>query len=852
MDIKENYLFPYARKGLANNIPEEDVFGNVSGNEALAKMRAVLTIHTQYKASGLDEENENNEVKDENKDNYKTLLHDKEIGLYGPADVSSISPAAVLKCRPAAGSSDFPAQYFPYIEFREPDFPWRFTPAKIKDDKLTPWLALVVLEKEIVTVQKDDNKLPVVKFNGDKEAYQAAFPKMSELWKTAHAQSPKKETALFSRIISLRGVDPKTGIIPPLKEDTDYIACLVPSYETGRLRGLGVGPEDLQGITAQAPAWEDYDIQKGKQRGMEFPVYFSWSFRSGGASFEELVKSLQVVKSGKAGLAVDVTHMGNGFDYEAVYAKNGPGKNVRKTITIPAATKPQPPEPEEKAFPDKVDEKDLYDNLQSLLKSSYIFLENAADIGQKIPKGGPDEGDDPCVVPPVYGARHILATKLDKQPWMNKINMDVHYRIAAGLGRKAVIENQEMLMDRAWKQVEAVQALNMELYKRLLSIGANNALQGKTVGQYGENNKYLASMMFYLSSMREAYKKKGDPTLASVLEERDVPRAFATPSFHGMTDRVAKIVADLDTKSVMENILEYQTYRFPDHQVNGSYPISSLKDYSNHAFKSIFGEIKDNRILNRIWVHHVIESSGQSGGGISFKEYDVYAADTVDLPGWIKSDNTSLVFDTEDNRKKYNYKGESVLTPIPAIKDIYCCPTSPHSWLASYIENIKNKHIFSSANIYQCDEILQKFFDEGFDRHDCMGYMYDFDSCYGEESFQLRIREDRIYLSSNHSDNVDDSNMVYHEVKDEDCDFIRPNMVVMRNGDYSLLFGKSLFTGIKYNGQTIYFADFDRLYEEVIKQNNGNYLCYFNVPYGSMQAAFTLPATHFIYYDFDL
>ncbi|MBQ5415727.1 MAG: hypothetical protein IIU23_00850, partial [Bacteroidales bacterium] len=672
---------PYARKGLANNIAEEDVFGNVSGNEALAKMRAVLTVHTQYKASAVDEENQD-----------KTVINDKEIGLYGPADVSSISPAAILKCRPAAGSEGFPPQYFPYIEFREPDFPWRYTPAKVKDNRLTPWLALVVLEKEIISVQNNDNRLPVVKFNGDKAAYQAAFPSMSELWKTAHAQSPKKTVPLFSRIISLRGIDPKTGEIPDLKSKTDYMVCLVPSYETGRLRGLGFTPEKLYGITAQAPAFEDYDTQKGKPRGMEFPVYYSWEFRSGEASFEELVESLQVVKSGKAGLAVDVTHMGNGFDYEAVYGKKGPGKKVRKTITIPAATKPQPPEPEEAAFPNKTDEKDLYTNLQVLLKSSYVFLENAADIGQKIPKGGPDEGDDPCVVPPVYGARHILATKLDQQPWMNKINMDVHYRIAAGLGRKAVLENQEMLMDRAWKQVEAVQALNMELYKRLLSMGANNALQGKTVGQYGKDNKYLASMMFYLSSMKDAYKEKGDPTLASVLEDRDVPRAFATPSFHGMTDRVAKIVADLDTKSVMENILEYQTYHFPDHEVNGAYPIASLKKYSEDAFTSIFEEIMNTMVLN-----HFIKSNSSAPSWGTNSNAAKYYVNIVELPKW-NAHYASSLLDLNYTTNSYPTSGK---LPLPSFNNTDVSPDSPISWIASFIKYGLSNLIKTSSYLFK-------------------------------------------------------------------------------------------------------------------------------------------------------
>lgn len=806
MDIQETYLFPYARKGLANNIPEEDVFGNVADNEALAKMRAVLTIHTQYKASAADEENQD-----------KTVINDKEIGLYGPADVSSISPAAILKCRPAPGSDGFPPEYFPYIEFREPDFPWRYTPAKVKDNRLTPWLALVVLEKDLISVQNNDNKLPVVKFNGDKAAYQAAFPSMSELWKTAHAQSPKKTVPLFSRVISLRGIDPETGKIPALKPTTDYMVCLVPSYETGRLRGLGFAPEKLYGLTAQAPAFEDYDIQKGKQRGMEFPVYYSWNFRSGEASFEALVESLKVVKSGKAGLAVDVTHMGNGFDYEAVY-KKGPGKKVRKTITIPAATKPQPPEPEEAAFPNKTDEKALYDNLKTLLESSYIFLENAADIGQEIPKGGPDEGDDPCVVPPVYGARHILATKLDQQPWMNKINMDVHYRIAAGLGRKAVLENQEMLMDRAWKQVEAVQALNMELYKRLLSMGANNALHGKTVGQYGKDNKYLASMMFYLSSMKDAYKEKGDPTLASVLEDRDVPRAFATPSFHGMTDRVAKIVADLDTKSVMENILEYQTYRFPDHEVYGTYPISSLRSYSDAAFTNISTGIFDAMILS-----HLKQSSTAQGADLTQQSYTVNVEKLADL-------NMSIHLETDGSIRYYAAGIENKYT-IPNYDDVSICPSSPLVWLRLFIRKKSIDSGLSSAQLNEKDSenrdkqvelFVEEFFNKKYDCHNCYGFIYDFDKMLeGFDKGELKIKDGctaeyfkYVLKRVDYNIGTRDNPVFEREVLSDSpswTESLKPNLLVLRNGTYQSLFGSVPFTRFTITGNQIYIVDYETL-----------------------------------------
>ena len=45
MKTDQTYFFPWVRKGLANSIPEADVFGTVADNDALAKTRAVLTIH---------------------------------------------------------------------------------------------------------------------------------------------------------------------------------------------------------------------------------------------------------------------------------------------------------------------------------------------------------------------------------------------------------------------------------------------------------------------------------------------------------------------------------------------------------------------------------------------------------------------------------------------------------------------------------------------------------------------------------------------------------------------------------------------------------------------------------------
>ena len=774
MKTDQTYFFPWVRKGLANNIPEADVFGNVEDNDALAKMRAVLTIHTQYKSYPTEEDGEE-----------KTLVDEKEIGLYGPADVASLSTTAILKRRPEVGSSDFPIQYFPYIEFREADLPWRYTPAQRTEERLTPWMALLCFRTDKVSVFKDGKGLPILTFRGEKALYEATFPRMDVLWKTAHAQGPKKTVPTISRIISLRGADPETGIIPNMDEDTEYIACLVPTYEVGRLRGLGESAESLASITAQTPAWVDYDTQKGKLRGMEFPVYYSWTFTTGGDSFEGLVEHLKITTSSKAGVTVDVTRMGNGFDYDVLKCKS-----ARPSIVAPAATRPPLADPPV-AFPaSNAKESKLSKNLENLLSCNPVFLEDAKAIGKK-PKS-PDWGefhdpfDDPCVTPPVYGARHVLATSLHEEghEWISDLNLDINYRIAAGLGRKVIIENQEVLMDRAWKQVEAVQALNMQLYRRLLSIGANNSLRSKTVEGYGEGNKYLASLMFYLSSMKEAADKNNqDLSLASVLTKRDVPTAFATATFHRMADRVAKVVSGLSTKSVMENILEYQTYRFPEHSIEGGSSIQDLKNYSETAFSSIFYEILDKYL--RV---NIIRRDEYVPTGNGYDRRVIYSPRIVVTPMKIVGAGYQQVETNPSSAS--NSSGNA---PVD-IYQIHACPTHPIYRFQSFVGSGSS---VSRTDPFVCDKRLKRFLEDGLDRHNCMGYFYSF------PTGSVQVTTEKVIIRSDPS-----------SPSATESDY-RPNLVAMPAEFYQPLFGKTMITRFSEMAgcPDFYFANLDELTE---------------------------------------
>src|SRR4029453_16909949 len=82
-------------------------------------------------------------------------------------DVIGIDARAIIRTEPRPWITNFEANYLPFVEFYDEDFPWRYTPAAPTPDqkRLLPWLALVVLEEgefedgeRFVTGDKERNK----------------------------------------------------------------------------------------------------------------------------------------------------------------------------------------------------------------------------------------------------------------------------------------------------------------------------------------------------------------------------------------------------------------------------------------------------------------------------------------------------------------------------------------------------------------------------------------------------------------------------------------------------------------------------------------------------------------------
>lgn len=439
-------VFPFVRKGLSNYINEVDNFGELPSSNNRCTVE--LTVNMAGSA-----------VEDFKPGNNPSLVKTKTFALAGPGDVLSINKAAIRQAVPAKGPVKLSSGFMPYVEFYESDFPWRFTSLKDNGKILRPWLALIICKADEFKLELQSSGLPLVTIF--KDACPDVLPKIKDLPYLAHAQvefesaNSSTELGSLSRLFSDRF----------LVKNTDYTAFLVPSFEQGRLAGTGGNPENSN---IQEAAWKD-----DMEADLVLPVYYRWEFTTGAENFLALVKKLNPItaadyKALPDKLRVDIKDPGLAdFKYEGKYIvptdeESEEYKNFG-IINVPAALQKTTKDTSvdlTEATRDMLDSQ--IKELKKLLSYSPVFTENAEDFGTSTIISSEE---DPWVVPPVYGARHLAAgvDSLDKKSLVQTINLEYENRIAAGLGAEAVQANQEEMVNYAWSQVEEVNAINQTL-----------------------------------------------------------------------------------------------------------------------------------------------------------------------------------------------------------------------------------------------------------------------------------------------------------------------------------------------------------------------------------------------------
>jgi len=360
----------------------------------------------------------------------------------GPGDVIGISASQVVRTDPIDGAVGVEPNYFAQIEFDRPDLPWLFTPAAAVGERLRPWIVLVVLDAEGTTACTvgSGSPLPVLRVSADAAA---GLPDLTSSYLWAHAQVILPDGVSLDQALGPGG-DPRLTIsrlMCPrhLAPNRWYVAAVVPAFNVGRLAGLGqpVTPADEAQLQ---PAW-------AAGAAVDLPVYHSWRFRTGeDADFERLARQLtgRPLPPGVGTRALDVSRPGAGLPSLPAAAD----LNDTKAITwLDGALRPI-----------DSDSRPARDTAaaQAFQSSLTVLLDQPANLLQS-------GHADPVVAPPIYGAKHVLAVKVDGAsvpPWIGELNLDPRTRIASGIGTQVIQARQEDYVARAWRQLGDVLAAN--------------------------------------------------------------------------------------------------------------------------------------------------------------------------------------------------------------------------------------------------------------------------------------------------------------------------------------------------------------------------------------------------------
>jgi hypothetical protein len=454
--------------------------------------------------------------------NAGSLSASVPLELFGAGEVTGFDVRAVVRTWPRPDVFDAESNYFPLIEFDQPDLPWRLTPVRAEaTDRLRPWLALVaVKETEAALAPATGRGIPPV-LTVDSAA---SLPDLSQAWAWSHSQVSGDTELSPGELAQLLGQQPwrvMSRIVCPrqLEPETTYLACLVPALERGRLAGLRLPvPDSVSGLE---PAWSADAL------GIRLPVYHQWRFRTAGAGdFEALVRRLvpRVLPPTVGIRDMDVSNPGGALAnvpaHDAPLGLEGALKAVTTQSTL------WPPSPTRTRFVDR---------LKTLLNLPATLLGAGTQT--------------PALTPPLYGRWHAAQETLEPgqpPPWFQELNQDPRLRVTAGLGTLVVQQEQRSLMNEAWRQIENIKKINEELCLAQLARALAERLHLRHVATAG------AAEVMQLTAPVHARIKASPLTIAAVVGKSPIPAGVLQGQLRRVTrpagpllKRIARVAAPI-------------------------------------------------------------------------------------------------------------------------------------------------------------------------------------------------------------------------------------------------------------------------------------------------------------------
>jgi hypothetical protein len=358
--------------------------------------------------------------------------------LRGAGDVVAIDSRAIARVDPEPGARAFEPDYFPYVDFRDPDYAWRESLDVTTGPRVKPWLCLIALHSgEFVRLDRGIAPLPRIVVTH----VASSLPDLEQSWAFAHVQVNRFGTSVEAALADPKAAFSRLLCTRRLKESTAYSLMLVPVFEAGRLRGLGA-PADVDPYDALA--WD-----AASTGTVELPVLREWAFTTSvSEDFESLIRRLKPLDDPDS---VDSTRNVAGGT-PGFY----PVRDDSVRIEMEGALRTPGFEREIDLIQTHVFTPLLEETLTSVIRS------------REDPEGGPapdgPDFDDPLVALPVYGRHYARPSSIDagssENPWVHELNLDLRSRTAAGVGSRIVKRHQERLVHSVWQQLGAIREAN--------------------------------------------------------------------------------------------------------------------------------------------------------------------------------------------------------------------------------------------------------------------------------------------------------------------------------------------------------------------------------------------------------
>lgn len=438
---------------------------------------------------------------------------DHSLQILGPGAVVGLQSDEVLRREPKPGATGVEPNYFAALELKSADLPWRYTPGgPDQDGKLTPWLALVVVEKRagVTLNQASEGRLQSLQIDeADRE-----LPPLEDAWSWAHVQyqgtlrgSDADVALTVQAAFDSQSADLRARLICPRRLDPGktYAACVVPTFRAGQLAGQGApGSGDL------GPAWPEDNSP------VTLPVYMSWDFTTGPrGDFEALVKRLTPREmAARVGLRpLDLTEAGSGLNGEDIQAYYAGALVSPAALDILNETASAPTESEH----------GFSEALASHINAPLARLETAQKADS-----------DPVVAPPAYGRSYRPEAKLksgkDATGWFDRLNTTPQNRVVAGVAADLVRKNQEELMDMAWDAAREIDRANMHLNVAQISKEVGGIARQRFSQMKDETRMRVSAPAFNAMSGAGS-----DPTVNAQLHRSAIPNGLFASGMRRMT-----------------------------------------------------------------------------------------------------------------------------------------------------------------------------------------------------------------------------------------------------------------------------------------------------------------------------